>query len=176
MEDEYKDYSFTGKWSPEITKYNFTQIPNMLIVCQGHLGLTDGELIALVQLMKFWFSHNSSVFPGIKTLAGYSNKGYSTIQKRLVSLEEKGFLKRQPTWGFSSTYDLKYCANKLYQHTKKCDTPLQKRAVRVTKVTRGVPSKPTNEEYTLKKLNFKNTNNVGNILMSKYGGDNVVKI
>ena len=176
MDDEYKDYSFTGKWSPEITQYNFTQIPNLLIVCQGHLGLTDGELITLIQLTKFWFSHKSSVFPGIKTLAGYSNKGYSTIQKRLVSLEEKGFLKRRFMWGFSSTYDLKYCANKLYQHTKVCDAPLQKRAVRVTKVTGVDPSKPTNEEYLLKKLNSKNTNNVGNILMSKYGGGNVYKL
>jgi len=158
MEKNGKDYSFINKWSPEIEKYNFTQVPNLLISCQGHLGLKDSEMLTLVHLMTFWFDHNSKIFPTIDTLSKFSNKGYSTIQKRLKYLEDKGFIKRRQKIGSSTRYDLIPCVTKLYQHQNVCQNPPRERYVRVTR-TKGQPTSYTkNKQYEfLKRPKAKNT-------------------
>ena len=151
---------FTHKWSPEIAAYNFTQIPNLLIECQGHLELTDGELITLMQLLKFWYHKNGRIFPSIEKLAGYSGNGYSTVQRRLKSLEEKGFIKRRHRYGTSSDYDLVYLRQKLYKHQKNCSVISQKRGVSVAIMSTLPSSLSTEKEYEeLKRRNSKKTEN-----------------
>jgi hypothetical protein len=44
-------YRFEKKWSFEVMMYGFTQIPNLLVCCQGHLAITDGEMITLISLL-----------------------------------------------------------------------------------------------------------------------------
>jgi hypothetical protein len=140
-------FSFQRKWSPEIEAYGFLQVPNLLVTCQGHLGLSDGEFVVLMQLIKFWYHHGGEVYPSITTLSKYSNKGYSTTQRKLCSLERKGFIKRRRGLRVTNTYDLKYCAIKLYNHQKKCTEITQKRGVTVSKVSSTDTSISINKEY-----------------------------
>lgn len=151
---------FIEKWTPEIAAYNFTQVPNLLIHCQGHLGLTDGELVTLIQLMKFWYSHESRIFPSIETLTKYSGNGYSTVQRRLKNLEKKGFIKRRHRYGTSNDYDLVNLRIKLYQHQKKCPELSQKRGVSLSIMRTSPSSFSTDKEYEeLKRRNSKKTEN-----------------
>lgn len=171
MKSINKEYAFSEKWSPEVEQYSFTQIPNLLLGCQGHLKLRDGELLTLIHLLTFWFDHDGEVYPSIATLTRFSHKGYSTIQRRLRVLEEKGFVKRRHKFGMSNTYDLKPCVAKLYKHQAICHDLPHKRAPKKVKV-RSLPSPLTsNKEYQLpRRLNKKTSGNtVPDILRQKYG-------
>lgn len=154
MSDEENGYKFSDKWSPEIVQYNFTQVPNLLLGCQAHLGLSDGELVTLIHLLTYWFNHESKVYPSINTLTKFSHKGYSTVQKRLRTLESKGFIKRRHKFGTSNEYDLHYCAIKLYQHQRVCTNPPRNRAASVTIMRRPASSKTSNKEYEALRRNF----------------------
>lgn len=121
-------YQFDKKWSKEIDLYNFTQVPNLLLSCQGHLKITDGELITLIHLLTFWYSNGSRVYPTITTLRKFSHKSYPTIQKRLRRLEEKGFIRRVHRYGTSNRYDLTKCVELLKQHVKVCPAEHRKQS------------------------------------------------
>lgn len=171
METDSKDYSFSRKWSSEINQYNFTQIPNLLIECQAHMGLTDGETITLIHLLKFWYDHESKVYPSINTLKRYSEKDFSTIQRRLKVLEEKGFLKRIRRSGTSNTYDMKLCARKLHEHQKVCiDPPRKQSGVTVKKQRVDTSFLPTKEYEVRTRQKSKKTENVIFPYFDKYTG------
>lgn len=165
------EYGFNSKWSPEIKVHGFTQVPNLLLVCQGHLGLTDGEMITLMQLLSFWYRKNSPVYPSINRVTKRSKKGYSTTQRRLKSLEDKGFIERKRIKGKSTRYDLLPCVMRLYQHQKVCDEHSQKRDSLVVKVTRVPRSKPTYKEYEAerKRIYKKTVQPFSEIMKSRYG-------
>lgn len=172
MKTNNKEYGFSEKWSPEIEEFNFTQVPNLLLACQGHLGLTDGETLTLIHLLTFWFSHNSRVYPSITRLCKFSHKGYSTVQRRLRKLEEKQFVKRRHKRGTSNTYDLIPCVIKLYEHQKVC-TQLPRKQGDYQNKLRSVPASiVTSKEYeVLKRPKLKNTeNNIADIFSTHYGG------
>jgi len=127
------NYRFKDKWSAEIDSFNFTQIPNLLLSCQGHLKLKDGELLTLIHLITFWYKKDGSIFPSINTLTKFSGNGYSTVQRRLRILEEKGFVERIQRLGTSSTYSLQPCIDKLLKHCKDCPSMTHSRGVVVSK-------------------------------------------
>ncbi len=169
MKVENNNYKFAGKWSPEIGQYGFTQIPNLLFNCQGHLNLEDGELATLLQLLMFWFHHESRVYPSIATLAKASDKGYSTIQKRLKILEDKGFIKRHRKLGSSNTYDLTPCVACLYKHQKTCRGLPRRRSTLGAKTRHELTSYSDTKEYEAKRRNGKNRPTpVSDLLQTRY--------
>lgn len=160
MKTAKNEYGFSNKWSRETEANGFTQVPNILLTCQGKLCLTHGELVTLLQLMSFWFEHRGTVYPSIRRLAKRSSKGYSTTQRNLKSLEDKGFIKRRHVFGSSNRYDLTPCATKLHEHQSTCTQCVkvaQKRGVSISKVSTPPYSKTTEKEYPLKRPN-NNTN------------------
>ena len=160
MDSESKDYTFSGKWSPRVKEFGFTQIPNVLIVCQKHLGLTDGELLTLVQLSMYRFHDNSIVYPSITTLARLSGKGYSTIQKRLKDLEDKDFIYRTQRYYSSNIYDLEPCVFKIVQHSQKCDYLPKKQVEQIRNMSDVLASFFSNkEDEHLKRQNLKHIRN-----------------
>lgn len=149
------NYGFTGKWSKEIEEYGFTQIPNLLLHCHGHLGLTDGEMITLIHLLIFRFHEDSKVYPSILTLAGFSLKGYSTIQKRLKDLEDKGFIERIQRYYTSNIFNLEPCVIKLMEHHRICENLPRKRAFAIQNLESLDLSFLGNKEYEfLKRRNL----------------------
>lgn len=132
-------YSFAKHWSPEIAEFNFTQVPNILLGCQGHLEITDGELLTLLHLLTFRFKPDSDIWPSITLLTRFSEKHFTTIQKRLRILEQKGFVKRIHIQGTSNRYDISPCIRKLNKHIKVCKHLPRKQAVPTAALT-GLPS------------------------------------
>lgn len=142
MTEKILDYSFASKWSNEVERQGYTQIPNILIKCQGHLGLSDGELITLIQLQSFWYHEKNRVFPSIKHLADYSGKSYNPIQKRLSSLEKKGFISKTQRFVNSNLYDLKPTISILNRHTAICKRYHQIQVIRTPEPTYVLPPNP----------------------------------
>lgn len=151
---------FHEKWSGDIDLYRFTQVPNILLSCQGHLKLTDGEILTLIHLLTFWFNTRSRVFPSITTLRKFSHKSYPTIQKRLRRLEEKGFIKRKHHFGTSNTYDLTKCVEMLDNHIKVCPTVHRKQSLYYLLNYESPSSITIKKEYEAKETNTKQTENV----------------
>lgn len=111
---------FINKWSDTVASRGYTQIPNTLITCQKHLGLSDGELITFIQLISFRYYADSEVFPAISRLCIYGGKSFSTVQKRLNSLEAKGYIERYSRNGKTTIYDLESGASELELHSMRC--------------------------------------------------------
>lgn len=136
---ELDSHKFEQKWSFEVMMYGFTQVPNLLISCQGHLKITDGEMMTLLSLLTHWYRHDTKIYPSIERLAKFSHKGYSTVQKRLRTLEQKGFIKRRHSGGKTTTYDILPCVAALYRHSLVCPEPPRKQS-RYWDKTRSVPT------------------------------------
>ncbi|MDB5162584.1 MAG: regulatory protein GntR [Candidatus Saccharibacteria bacterium] len=166
MDEERTYYGFSDKWTYEVEEFNFTQIPNLLLSCQGHMGLSDGEILTFIHLLTFWFSNESKVFPSITTLTRFSNKGYSTIQARLKKLEDKGFIKRIHQDGTSNRYNLSPGVHILNEHIRYCPRPPRKRARSELKTSRVPSSYPINKEDEA--LRTSNLNNTWNIERNDY--------
>lgn len=151
-------YNFSDKWSADIEQFNFTQVPNLLLGCQGHLHLTDGELLTLIHLQTFWYSSKGRIFPSITTLTKFSHKHYSTIQARLMKLEKKGFIKRTQSRGTSNTYSLVPCVEKLNRHIQVCARLPRKQGEQLLNVRRVDPWFSMTKEYeTLTRPTLMNT-------------------
>jgi hypothetical protein len=112
-----KDYEFASKWGEVTAQHGFTQVPNLLLGCQGHLGLTDGEVITLVNLASFWFSKNGNIYPSIKTLTKFLVKVIQ-LYKRLRTLRKV----LNAFW----QHELGPCIKKLTEHKKSCKSPPRK--------------------------------------------------
>jgi hypothetical protein len=123
--------AYSTKFSPELTRFGFTQVSNILIQCQGDLGLTDGELLTYIRLLSFWFSRESKIYPSQSLLAQMSKVSISTIANRLRSLQRKEYVRRTLRPGYTSIYDITPGLSTLYKFQKSylgggTITPLQK--------------------------------------------------
>lgn len=159
MSTQKKEYGFSNKWSHDTEANGFTQIPNVLLTCQGGLGISHSELVTLIQLISYWYKPDGDVNPSIATIARRANNGYSTTHRHLKSLEDKGFIKRIHRYGTSNRYDLKPCAIMLHRHQRSCELCIKishKRGVKISKVSKVPSSKPIKKEYQQRRLN-KNT-------------------
>lgn len=101
-----QDECFSQKWSPSIGKHGFTMIPNLLIFHQAPLGLSDAELILLINLEHHRFTQEAEIWPSAATLAKRLNKDISTVRRTLTSLARKGFMKTTHRAGRPNLYNL----------------------------------------------------------------------
>jgi len=171
-ETEIDNYKFSSKWTTETEQYGFTQVPNALLRCQGHLDLSDGELVTLIDLLTYWYRGRANAYPSITTLTKFSGKKFTTLQKRLKSLEQKGFLFRRHRTGTSNTYELNRCVKKLSKHLKECPSPPRNRSVAVINLSRD-PSylSKSKEDEALRREDLDKTRNNVKALMTRNGVD-----
>lgn len=158
------DISFSDKWPPGITKKGFIQIPNCIIACRANLNLSSSELAILLQLCIYDYG-SKKVWPSHSTLAKQAGLGLSTVRNHIVSLESKGFIKRQYRSGTSNVYDLLPLLNKLKNHS--CYYPARKELPPYLEISRPPPQKTSTKEELLKRIN-NNTEPIENILRRKY--------
>lgn len=157
---------FTDKWPDDIEKRGYSQIPNCLIRCRSELGLNTSELSILLQLMVFDFGKNKIVWPSHKTLAKQAGLSCSAIRGNIVSLESKGFIKREFQTGTSNRYDLLPIIDKLRNHT--CQHPVKKRTHPTPKSGRHPPRKSDTKEYIPRKRNNNNLEHISEIINQKH--------
>lgn len=151
---------FRAKWNYNLEYMRFTQVPNVLLECQGHLKLKDGELLTLIHLISYWFGDKSKIYPSINTLKKFSGKSYPTIQKRLKNLEDKGFLKRIHQFGTSNQYDLTPSVQRLEEHLEVCSKAHRKQDEYYLINYQGPTSETIKKEYEANNWNLDKTVNV----------------
>jgi len=91
--NEAANYSIRDKWG-EALDNGFVVIPSALIRYQYKLGISDGEVVALMNLLMSWWKVDELPFPSTATLATRMNVTPRTVQRHIERLEEKRLIKR----------------------------------------------------------------------------------
>ncbi|HEU0147961.1 MAG TPA: helix-turn-helix domain-containing protein [Bradyrhizobium sp.] len=84
------------KWSPQVLKFGYTPVPNLLLRAQGKLKITPMQFNVLVQVLQNWWDAGQDPFPAKDTIAQRMNRSPRQIQRYLTELEELDFIKRIP--------------------------------------------------------------------------------
>lgn len=82
------------KWSPQVMKFGFTPLPNLLLRAQGKLKLTPMQINVLVHLAEHWWEADKNPFPAKERIALRMGKSSRQIQRYITQLEKGGFVKR----------------------------------------------------------------------------------
>lgn len=120
-----RSYKFERKWSKEISLNGHTSVPNLLIINQSKLNVTNGELIVLIGLMQHMWTEKPP-YPAVSTLARQSGMASKTVRNHIRNLEKKSLIKRVYRKSSTNIYDfdpLKKKLNKLALTTKKSTRP-----------------------------------------------------
>ncbi len=82
------------KWSPQVMKFGYTPLPNLLLRAQGRLGISPVQLNVLVQLAEHWWEADKDPHPAKDRIAGRMGKSPRQVQRYITQLEKKGMVKR----------------------------------------------------------------------------------
>lgn len=82
------------KWSPQVLKFGYTALPNLLLRAQAKLKITPMQLNVLAQLAEHWWEADRAPFPAKETIARRMGRSPRQIQRYITQLEEKGLIKR----------------------------------------------------------------------------------
>lgn len=81
------------KWG-EALHDGFVVIPSALLRYQTKLGINDGELVVLMNLLMSWWKVDAYPFPQTSTLAARMGVTRRTVQRHIENLEAKGMIRR----------------------------------------------------------------------------------
>ncbi len=73
----------------------FQVVPDILLKRQGELGLTNVELVVLLNILMHWWTPGKNPYPRPSTIAHRMNSSTRTIQRAIAALEEKRLLLRE---------------------------------------------------------------------------------
>jgi predicted transcriptional regulator len=82
------------KWSPQVMKFGYTPLPNLLLKAQGKLKITPMQFNVLVQVVEHWWEAERDPYPAKDTIARRMNKSPRQVQRYLTQLEDAGMIKR----------------------------------------------------------------------------------
>lgn len=87
------NHSQHDKWGKAL-EMGFVVIPNALLRCQHKLGINDGEMVVLLNLMMSWWKVGEHPFPRAETMAKRMGVSDRTVQRHLGQLEKKRLISR----------------------------------------------------------------------------------
>jgi len=93
LKDDGGGLSAIAKWGTAIDA-GFQIIPNVLFRGQSKLGLDSLDLVIILNITLHWWLPGDLPFPQPRVIANRTGVSIRTIERRLESLEERGFLKR----------------------------------------------------------------------------------
>jgi hypothetical protein len=82
------------KWSPQVLKFGYTALPNLLLRAQTKLKISPNQLNVLAQLAEHWWDADKYPFPAKETIARRMGKSPRQVQRYITELETAGLIKR----------------------------------------------------------------------------------
>lgn len=80
------------KWGRKLWASGWVAIPTVIVRHQKKLQLDGVDLALVMQLLSYWWNHDSHPFPAMATLADSLGVHRSTVQRRLAALKQKGYV------------------------------------------------------------------------------------
>lgn len=93
LKDDAAGRLAAAKWGSAVDA-GFQIIPNVLFRGQARLGLDSLDLVILLNITVHWWLPADLPFPQPRVIANRAGVSIRTVERRLESLEERGFLKR----------------------------------------------------------------------------------
>jgi DNA-binding MarR family transcriptional regulator len=81
-----------GRWGEAVIAHGFVAAPSLMLLHQGHLGLSGDQVSLLLQLDWHRRERNAVAWPSLSTLAGRCGKSEPTVRRELHRLEEAGYI------------------------------------------------------------------------------------
>lgn len=81
------------KWG-EAAHRGYQAVPHDLFRFQAQLGLSNGELVTLLNILDFWWDVDRRPFPGAIALANRMGATPRSVQRHLKTLQEKKYAVR----------------------------------------------------------------------------------
>jgi len=82
------------KWTPQVLKFGYTALPNLLLRAQAKLKITPAQLNVLAHLAEHWWEAGKDPFPAKDTIARRMRKSPRQIQRYITQLEKAGLVAR----------------------------------------------------------------------------------
>lgn len=104
------DYRLVRRYGASVLARGYTACPNLLFQHYAALGISEPELVFLLQIWTFWWDA-SSPHPSLPTIAGRMGKSVRQLQTYVERLRERGFLRVAQRYDgqgrqLSNSYDL----------------------------------------------------------------------
>ncbi|WP_066635867.1 DnaD domain-containing protein [Desulfolucanica intricata] len=87
----YREGNVTSAFGTDLMMQGFTSIPNLLLKHYKYMGISDMEMLLLIQLLRLRFDEKD-LFPTPETLSNYVQSDIPEIEHNLANLIEKGIL------------------------------------------------------------------------------------
>ena len=87
------NYSQQDKWGIALNN-GFVVVPSALFLNQSKIGISDGEVLVLLNLIMAWREVGTRPFPRTTTLAKRMGVTVRTVQRHVDQLEAKGLISR----------------------------------------------------------------------------------
>lgn len=81
------------RWGAGINA-GWVAVPVLLLRHQKELGITDGAMVVLLNILAAWWYEERLPFPSPHTIAARMGMSVRTVQRHLKTLERKGLLQR----------------------------------------------------------------------------------
>jgi len=88
---KYREGNVTSAFGTDLMMQGFTSIPNILLKHYKSMGISDTEMLLIIQLLRI-HSEDKDFFPTPETLSNYMQSDISLIENDLSSLIEKDIL------------------------------------------------------------------------------------
>jgi predicted transcriptional regulator len=82
------------KWGKAVWELGHTSVPSILLQSQRRLRLSGMEMSVLLQLADIWWEVGRKPYPSKETLSARLGVTERQVQRVMVALEEKGYVKR----------------------------------------------------------------------------------
>jgi len=86
--------SVAARWGSAVNS-GFQPVPHSLLEHQQSLGISNSELVALLNILDFWWHSDRLPYPGTALLARRMGVTERSVMRVLEGLTKKGFINRQ---------------------------------------------------------------------------------
>ncbi|MDO8864193.1 helix-turn-helix domain-containing protein [Haliea sp. E1-2-M8] len=85
-----------AKWKGAVGEgfTGYQLLPDILIRSQASLGINDGEMVVLLNVLMHWWVADVWPFPRAERIAARMGVSKRTVDRHLMSLEQKGLIER----------------------------------------------------------------------------------
>lgn len=118
-------FSLSKRWHPALAADGFTPISTYFLENYHRLkpyDLTHGEAMFVIHLMQYKWNEQAP-FPAYKTIAERMHVSEKTARRYAVSLDKKGYLRREFRIGNTNLFHLRGLIDALVEHKKAQKNP-----------------------------------------------------
>lgn len=94
---EETKFNLKKKWGSECIDSGFQVFPDVLLRCQRFMDLEPIDVVILLNITMHWWKHDDLPYPRPSVIAKRMAVSTRTVERRISTLQQRGFLDRRPS-------------------------------------------------------------------------------